>query len=227
MDPNIRTWVFIPVVAITFLLGLFKHYLSIFLEKDVTGTLQQYQDRQFLIRCHVLRINAAYIPKSSFLNRRYFFTVENCTLRKTKVQTVTIFEPNTYFNIFKNNLINVLPMFLIGGWIMYMFSGFIATRLPFALTIRFKAMLQREIVLRDLSASWVSSASWYFINVCGLRNIFSMVLGDKNAADSDGKENEEDYIEGVPKNISETAIINEIEELHIVEHDWILNELKT
>jgi hypothetical protein len=188
IDPDIRLWVFLPIVVITFLVGVLRNYVTILLMSTKKVDLQQIQDSQALIRARLLRENGKYLPKSSFLMRRHFFNNPDTgylTLAKNRPSTQPnpMNDPTMMSDMLKNNLTNMLPTILIGGWINWTFSGFVTTRVPFPLTLRFKPMLQRGIELSSLNSSWVSSASWYFLNVFGLRGIYLLVLGENNQAD--------------------------------------------
>jgi len=41
-------------------------------------------------------------------------------------------------------------------------------------------MLQSGVMTRDLDVRWVSSLSWYFLNLFGLQSIFGFILGSDN-----------------------------------------------
>lgn len=41
-------------------------------------------------------------------------------------------------------------------------------------------MLQSGIATRDLDVRWVSSLSWYFLNLFGLQSVFIFILGSDN-----------------------------------------------
>lgn len=56
----------------------------------------------------------------------------------------------------------------------------ITVKLPFPLTLRFKSMLQSGVATRDLDVQWVSSLSWYFLNLFGLQSVFIFILGNDN-----------------------------------------------
>jgi hypothetical protein len=45
-------------------------------------------------------------------------------------------------------------------------------------------MLQSGVMTHDLDVTWVSSLSWYFLNLFGLQFVYALLLGDDNAAGS-------------------------------------------
>ena len=61
--------------------------------------------------------------------------------------------------------------------IQHFFSGFILLKVPFPLTIGFKQMFQRGMESIQLDTSYVSSVSWYFLVMFGLRGFFQLVIG--------------------------------------------------
>ncbi|XP_033647566.1 ER membrane protein complex subunit 3-like [Asterias rubens] len=187
LDPNIRLWVVLPIVFITFFVGIIRHYVSLLLTSQKKVTLQQVSDGQALLKSRLLRENGKFLPRQSFNMRKQFFNNDDSGFFKTQKREGVVqnpmADPSMLTDMLKGNLTNILPMIVIGGWINWTFSGFVITKVPFPLTLRFKPMLQRGVELASLDASWVSSASWYFLNVFGLRSVYSLILGENNAAD--------------------------------------------
>ncbi|XP_036188043.1 ER membrane protein complex subunit 3 isoform X2 [Myotis myotis] len=196
LDSNIRLWVVLPIVIITFFVGMIRHYVSILLQSDKKLTQEQVSDSQVLIRSRVLRENGKYIPKQSFLTRKYYFNnPEDGFFKKTKRKVVP---PS--------------PM---------------TAKVPFPLTLRFKPMLQQGIELLTLDASWVSSASWYFLNVFGLRSIYSLILGQDNAADQSRMMQEQmtGAAMAMPADTNK-AFKTEWEALELTDHQWALDDVE-
>lgn len=82
------------------------------------------------------------------------------------------------------------------------------------------------IELVSLDAAWVSSASWYFLNVFGLRSIYALVLGENNAADQSRLM--QDQMSGAAMSMPmdpKVAFKAEWEALEISSHKWSLADL--
>lgn len=86
---------------------------------------------QLILRSRLLRENSKYIPRSSFVVRRYAFNKEEdgyLTQKRPPVSQNMMTDPTMMTDMLKGNLTNVLPMIIIGGWINWMFSGFITSK---------------------------------------------------------------------------------------------------
>ncbi len=44
LDPDIRMWVILPIVIITLMFGLVRHYVTVLLKNDSTPKLEQMKD---------------------------------------------------------------------------------------------------------------------------------------------------------------------------------------
>ena len=114
----------------------------------------------------------------------------------------------------KQNMAMIVPNMLMMGWVSYFFSGFVLVKLPFTLTDRFKSMLQRGVAMQSLDVSYVSSLSWYFLNLFGLRGLFTLVLG----SDSGALDNTEVMAQQMQGGMQQPQDTNKLFESHHARH---------
>lgn len=230
LDPQIRSWVVVPIVLITFFVGLGRHFVTILINGPKTVDLEKIRENQILQRGRTLRAWGNYIPQAAFNMRKGFLNdkdgVYNTIIEahKDKGPPNPMSDPNMMTDMMKGQMVNMVPMIVVGQIIASVFSGFVTIRVPFPLTLAFKPMLQRGVELSTLSASWVSSMSFYFICVFGLRSVYPLILGKASSAD-DMKAMQMQMTgagAGAPQDPAKTFKA-EWEAMEIKMHDWALN----
>ncbi|KAI8885446.1 transmembrane protein [Backusella circina FSU 941] len=198
LDPAIRDWVLIPIMVVMVLVGVLRHYITML----ITGApkapqLKAIRESKALLRGMRLRTVGNNIPQHAFAVRKAYLAeaFEQGTYLKNpeankegSAPANPMTDPAMMEGMMegmKKQMMNMVPQMLIMGWINFFFSGFIVIKLPFPLTPRFKSMLQSGVDTRDMDVSWVSSLSWYFLNLFGLGSVFALILGDNNSAGVD------------------------------------------
>lgn len=148
-------------------------------------------NRQFLNRATLFRRNHDVLTSPEVEARQaYYIEKLSSTHFHAKVEDPEAGPSNPFadlanndamLNAAKGNLINYIPQTLIMGWVNYFFAGFVIMKLPFPLTEGFKSMLQSGVATPDLNPRYVSSISWYFVNLFGLRPVYSLLMGNDAA----------------------------------------------
>ena len=180
------------------LVGLLRHYVVQLLggkpkKQDVKGIREQ----RALMRSAVLRQNGRVLSSTAFMKRKQYLIESFKDGKYLKNQPKEdddkehtppnpFSDPDQMENMMdgmKKQMVMFIPQTVIMGWINSFFSGFILIKLPFPLTRGFKTMLQRGIMTPDMPASYVSSISWYFLNLFGLNSVLRLILGDGNGGE--------------------------------------------
>jgi len=183
LDPRIRDWVIFPILMATFLVGLIRNYLFKYMRQDKKAEEEPIRIGQTLLRSKKLRSNSNYIPLESFLKRKGFFNNTALQIEVKNSGAPNPMDPEVMMSMMTQNASMIIQQVALMSWVSYFFSGFVLLRLPFPLTHRFKPMLQRGIDLFTLDTSYVSSISWYFLTMSGMRGIFTLTMGSSMAAD--------------------------------------------
>lgn len=228
LDTAIRNWVLAPLSVVMVLIGVLRYFVSKLMQSSQALDAKIVREGQLILRARNLRAASGFIPAKSFRARRFYYTnEENGLLHVPKGQAQNpqaqmFSDPNMAMDMMKKNLSMIVPQSLTFAWVNFFFSGFVAAKLPFPLTPRFRAMLQNGIDLSTVDVSYVSSRSWYFLNLFGLRGLFTLILGEENAMDDTQRMMQMGGFGADPtKNLSA-----EKDGLDIVQHEWTLPKME-
>ncbi|KAN0065655.1 hypothetical protein ACQY0O_000785 [Thecaphora frezii] len=195
LDSAMRDWVLIPITIVMVLVGVLRHNIMSLLDSPPAKiSPPALREQRIMARSAALRQNHFQLCPASLLARRAYLieALTSGSYLQPKPQDEDPDKPKNPFeqggmdgmmDVMKKQMVMMVPQTVIMGWINFFFSGFVLLKLPFPLTLRFKVMLQRGIDTPDLDVTWVSSLSWYFLNLFGLNAIYRLVLGQENAAD--------------------------------------------
>ncbi|CAG8720362.1 16053_t:CDS:2, partial [Dentiscutata heterogama] len=237
----IRDWVLIPIMVVMVLVGVLRDQVTVLLGGGASTKkpgLKAIRETRILARGATLRTYGNHIPLSSFTSRKNFLSnaykkgeyLKNPAAMNQTVNPMT--DPagmEMMMEGMKKNFLMIIPQSIIMGWINFFFSGFVLIKLPFPLTLRFKSMLQRGVETPDMDVTWVSSLSWYFLNLFGLRSIFTLLLGEDNAADGMRDMTAMSQMganpSGQPQDFYKLHLA-EGENLLLTPHDWELGDIE-
>ncbi|KDQ20633.1 hypothetical protein BOTBODRAFT_26639 [Botryobasidium botryosum FD-172 SS1] len=200
LDPQIRDWVLFPITLVMILVGILRHYVTLLLvSAPKKQTRAAIREQRALVRSQALRATATKSPlppsqyraisshlTKAFAGGTYLKDGPRSPDAPSKAPN-PLTDPSAMEGMMdgmKKQMVMMVPQMVIIGWLNFFFSGFVLIKLPFPLTLGFKSMLQRGIETPDMDARWVSSLSWYFLNLFGLNGLFKLILGNDNAADS-------------------------------------------
>jgi len=192
-DPQLFYWILFPITIVMILTGVLRHYATVLMA--ATPKKQEYlaiREQRSLMRGINLRANGNVVSPASYETRKTYLVSgyqSGAFLKDPDSKGQAPPNPMTdpaamegMMGMMKGNMAMIVPQTLIMGWINAFFSGFVILKLPFPLTVRFKQMLQAGVATKDLDVRWVSSISWYFLNLIGLGPVFTYLLGSDNAA---------------------------------------------
>lgn len=231
LDRGICYWVLIPLSLSMFLIGVLRSRVQRMFAGEGTKTdVEKLKRMQVTARAKALRTNAHWLEPQAFAARKAYFVDRESgalyeKLPEGSTQMQLLSDPDAVNSMMKKNLGMMVPQMLTFAWVNFFFSGFIAAKIPFPLTPRFRVMLQRGIDLQNLDVRYVSSLSWYFINMFGLGALFNIFLGDV-AVDDTQMMQQQMSMQSQQVDLAKTYK-GERDGLELLEHKWILPLMQT
>lgn len=207
LDSSIRDWVVLPLLVIMISAGLLRHYVGQLLRANGKRiNYIEGRSRSALQRSSRLRGGGGgFLSSIKWESRRRYMSAKEggylrdeadwCEEEKENPTIVTattdgtgnsgggggamdMMNPMNMMEGMKGNMAFMVQNMVMMQGISHFFKGFVLVKVPFPLTNGFKMMFQRGLDLTTLETSYVSSVSWYFLVMFGLRAFFRLVIGD-------------------------------------------------
>merc|ERR1711970_285689 len=181
LDPNVRNWVMIPITFAMLLIGVLRHLVAKLMRGSATAKLKSIQAKQLIQRSQYLRAHSGFLSRAAFNQRKECFCDKEKGAFCQKVdpslnpQQQMMSDPSMLSDMLTKNLTMVVPQIVTGAWVNFFFSGFVVAKVPFPLTQKFKLMLQRGVDLSSLDVTYISSLSWYFLNLFGMQGLLQQM----------------------------------------------------
>ncbi len=236
LDPSLAGWVLFPISLVMLLVGVIRNNVTFLLRPKLRlKPIKEVREQHYLMACGNLRNNHQTVTKQFFENKKSFFLdgiKKGSYLKDPSARGQTPANPLTdpkgmdgMMEMMKGNIAMIVPQTLMMSWINSFFAGFVLMKLPFPLTVRFKSMLQSGVMTQDLDVRWVSSISWYFLNLIGLKAVFALILGEDNAASE--QMGQQQNMGGFQPGVDVDKIFQaEGENLNIVQHVYVLDGIE-
>lgn len=213
LDSSIRDWVVLPLLAIMISAGLLRQYLSQYLRAKSTMLPKvEIQSKSLLQRLGRIRCaggGGGFLDEAKFEARRRYY-VELLQVKADEAETqkqqessnnnnddtnnttgLPGMDPSAMLDGMKGGMVGMVQNMVMMQGISHFFKGFVLLKVPFALTNGFKGMFQRGLELTTLDTSYVSSVSWYFLVMYGLRGFFRLVMADNGGSSTDDQQSVE------------------------------------
>jgi len=209
------------------LIQQYAHMLMYQSGQNASKEPKEIREVQAVSRSQRLRQFWRFIPESSFKMRKEFFIKADTGLFNQKTQSKSMQEamatdPSIMVDMMKKNLSGMLPQLAMGMVVNFFFGGFVMGKVPFALSPRFKPMLQRGIDLSSLDVTYFTSLSYYILLLFGLRGLFSLVFREDTIDDSEMMRRQMNPMANQMFD-AENAFKAEKAALNLLDHEWELD----
>lgn len=193
-DPQIRNWVFVPLLVGLLILAKVKQNIQRILaggpKKEAAVTSEQGLEAQRngikLLRAKKFISHCNLLPHSSFLSRAsYFCHAEKGLLARPEpiaenplgmMANNPMANPEAMAGMLKGNLMLILTMGLQYWGVSHFFSGMLVGRVSFPVPQKFRETLQKGVEVLNIDVKYISALSLYFLTFFGMDKLLALLF---------------------------------------------------